>query len=251
MLKALLGLLLIFISSVFLFSRDFEIMKKFEPEIINLRNTKAGTLKMIEYLKNELISNTNSYDLYWKLSLAAYYYGNFYETNRDKKKEIFSKSRDYALTAVKINPNGVDGHYWLGVAYGLWSAANGILESFFYADEILDEMNKVIALQPDYFAGMPWAVRAKVYYYIPSFLYGSKEKAYQDMKTALKYGPDFRINYEYYAEILVNDGKYEEASKIIEKGINLPLDNRISLEENYSLVFLKQYQKIVNEKLKK
>lgn len=214
------------------------------------RNTPEGNLVLITAVSNELAKDPNNYELNWLFSAVLYFYGDYHEKDKEKKKAYFARCRDYAKKAVALNPNGPDGHYWLAIGYGKWSEANGILDSLFYADDIAAEMTRVIEINPKYFYGFPWAVRAKVYALAPGWplSVGDKQKAYQDMETAAKYGSGYKMIFQFYAEILQNDGRNEEALQMIDKALALPIDQLSPMEDR---IMISQLQKTRRQILKK
>ncbi len=221
-------------------------------DIGSRRNTHEGNVALLSEVSNEISLDSNKYELFWECSALWYTEGQLYATNRESKKYCFSNVKDNALIAVKLNPSGPEGHYWLGVGYGLWSEANGILDSLFYAGDILNEMTAVIELQPDFFHGEAWAIRAKVYDYAPGWpiSIGDKTKAYEDLKMAMKYGSNYRFILQTDVEILMNDGKYKEAREAAEKALTLPYDSRIPKEEDQGIAALSNYLIIINSALK-
>ncbi|OHD56323.1 MAG: hypothetical protein A2Y33_12000 [Spirochaetes bacterium GWF1_51_8] len=222
-------------------------------KLAKLRNTLEGTKQLIIELSTALKENPKSYDASWQYAAICYFYGDFYLKDKEAKKKYFTLCKDAAWQATQINPKGIDGHYWLGVGFGMWSEANGILDSLFYADDVASEMTKVIELDPSYFRGTPWMVRAKVYTYAPGWplSVGDSEKAKADMKMALKYGSDYRVVYVLYSDILMHWGQWDEAMKMIDKGLALPFDKTIPVEEERSLEQLNEYKKKVSAELAK
>lgn len=216
-----------------------------------LRTNLAGCLQLQEMISNELVKNPNSDEYYWIYAAMYYFQGDYYESDPAKKKAFFNKTKLYAAKALSINSNSADGHYWLGIGEAKWAEANGILDSLFAAPDIKDEMTKIIKIQPDYFHGIAFAVRAKVYDFAPGWpiSVGDKDKAYQDLATAMKYGPDSRIIYQQYAEILMNDNKYIEAKKMIENALALPLDEKFITEDSKCIRDLKTDLEIVKKHL--
>ncbi len=206
-------------------------------ELASLRNTKEGIIKLLTMLSNDYKTNSNSYNLNWQLSAMTYFYGDYYVTNNEEKKKVFEVSMNFGKKAVSLNPNGADGHYWLGIAYAKWSEANGILSSLFYADDVLDEMTKTIEIRPDFLWGLALSVRARVYSVAPPWpiSVGDRKKAYIDIYQALKHGPTYRLVWKFYAEILIDDGRIKEAKEVIEKALALPIDKRIPLEEEKTI----------------
>ncbi len=224
-----------------------------DEDIAMERNTHEGNIKLLENLSNELSTNSNSYDLNWEYAAILYFEGDIYETNINKRKEYYWKTKDYADRAIALNPNGVDGHFWKATGYGLWSQANGILNSLFCVGTVKDEMTKVIEIKTNFFRGLPWAIRAQTYNFAPGWplSIGNKEQSYKDIQIALKYGEDYRYVHQIYAEMLMNDGKYAEAKEEIEKSLNMSFDEKIPREEEKTIKGLKIDLEIVNKRLGK
>lgn len=246
-------IILILLSSLILVYAD--VVKDIaESDLAKMRNTKTGALQLLQYLKTELSKNPESYDLNWQYAAMCYFYADYYlpKDEKELKKKLFTLTKKYAQKAVNIKPNGVEGHYWLGVGIGLWSEANGILDSLFNADDVVMEMTKVIQLEPTYFRGTPWIIRAKVYNLAPGWplSIGDKQKSYEDAKIALQYGSNYRVVYVQYVDILINDKKWNEALKYIEKGLEIPFDQNIPIEEKKSIEQLKNFKKIVEKNIK-
>jgi tetratricopeptide (TPR) repeat protein len=174
-----------------------------------------------ETYKSGYLSKKN-YESAWEFAAIARFFGNYFVKDVEAKKKIFEEAKDAALFATKVNANGVEGHYYLGVAYGSWAEATGIMNSLFLAGPIVDEMTKVINLDPKFRNGSAYAVRARVYQKAPGWpvSIGDREKAQKDFEEAIKY--DNRMSYRFYAEFLMGIGEKEEARKIAEKGLNLP-----------------------------
>jgi hypothetical protein len=220
-------------------------------DIAKQRNTREGSLVLIAAISNELAKNTNSYELNWLYASMMYFYGDHYENNIDKKKAYFNLCKDYAIRAVSINSNDADGHYWLGVGYGKWSEANGILDSLFYADDVYNEMKAVVTMDSNYFFGFPWAIMATVHNFAPGWpiSVGDKEMSYKEVKTAIKLGPKFKFNYQAYAEILMNDGDFTNAKKVIDYALSMPFDEKYPREDEEVINRMKDDLKVISNRL--
>ncbi len=239
----------LFVFQAFIFSITTD--EFLSNELARQRYTQEGSLKLLSMISNELSENTESAELNWLYAAMLYFYGDYYEEDTAKKKEYFTQTKDFAFKAVLIDPNSADAHYWLGVGYAKWSEANGILDSLFYADDVRDEMTKVITLQTNFFKGIAWAIRAKVYNVAPGWpmSVGDKEESYRNISKALQIGSDFRFIHQLYAEMLLNDGNYREAKKVIEKALALPLDEKYLKEEEKVIGILQRYLIMANKKL--
>ncbi|MEJ2663912.1 MAG: hypothetical protein P8107_07695 [Spirochaetia bacterium] len=197
------------------------------------RETKEGLFELLQELELKMKAGQNDYDTLWMYAVLCYFYGDFYAEKKDVKKRYFTLCKDYADKAVHINPNGAAGHYWLGVGMAMWAEYNGILYSLFSADDIANEMTKVISLNPAFFKGMPWAIRASVYAFAPAVIsVGDKKKALADIKQALVYGKTYRQTYQLVADIYIYWKEWDKAHEIIEKALSLPFNNLMPVEES-------------------
>lgn len=246
--RAIITLILSF-SGTFLFPTTTD--EFLLTEMARQRNSEQTAYVLLAFISNQVLLRPDYDEANWLHAAMLYFIGDYYETNFQKKKELFTMTKDYALKAVQLNPDSADAHYWLAIGYAKWSEANGILDSLFYADDTLNELTKTLELRPGFYHGVAFGIRAKVYDLAPGWplSIGNKELAFRDIKTAFIFGPDFRFNYQLYAEILMNNGMFEEAKKQIEKGLALPYDKMYPREEDKIIAELNKYQVIVNERL--
>ncbi len=206
------------------------------------RNSKEGAKKAYEYYESEF-QKKKTYESAWKFSRAARFYAHYFVKDIEAKKKIFEKAKDVALEATKVDPLKPEGHYYLGVAYGSWAEANGVLQSLAYAQPIVDEMTKVIQIDPDFREGAAYMVRGRVYHKAPGWpiSIGDKEKAKNDFEKAIKY--QNRAAFRYYAEFLIDQGQKEKAKEIIQKGLSLPFNEEDKIVEEDEIAKLKELEK--------
>jgi hypothetical protein len=192
------------------------------------RSTQAGLTELLQEAAAALKTSPNDYGLLWKYAALNYFQGEFYSTARDEKRKFATLCKDNADKAVKVNPKGIAGHYWLGVGMAKWAEYNGILYSLFTADDILHEMNIVIGLDPAFFKGLPWAIRASVYGMAPAIIsVGDTAKARDDIITAMRYGKDNRSTYLTCADVYIALSDWSNAERLIDQGLALPYDPRL------------------------
>jgi len=75
-----------------------------------------------------LAGKEDDYGASWRLARVLYWIGDHTRTN-DAKKPIFQQGIEHAKRAVELDPNKPDGHFWLGVCYGVYGEAKGVLKS--------------------------------------------------------------------------------------------------------------------------
>ncbi|CAO0823529.1 Tetratricopeptide repeat protein [Desulfarculales bacterium] len=169
----------------------------------------------VELYVQALAADPNSEEAAWKLSRAWYWVGS--HLPEDQALEPFEKAMEAAKQAVAINQGSLPGHYWLGVAYGSYGKAKGIMKSLSLVDLIKEEMAWVINKDPAYEAGGPYRVLGRLYFKLPGLMGGSTDKAIQNLQTAIQHGPRRWLNHIYLAEAYIKAGKKELAKPLLEQ----------------------------------
>lgn len=167
----------------------------------------------------------------WRLSQAWFWIG--INTPEGQDVEPFEKAVNAAKQAVAINPNSLPGHYWLGVAYGVYGKAKGVMKSLSLVDPIKEEMNWVIAKDPNYENGGPYRVLGRLYFKLPGLFGGDTDKAIENLKKAVQLGPNRWINHLYLAEVYIKEDKTPEAKALIKQIIAGPAET--GFEPEYKL----------------
>lgn len=156
----------------------------------------------------------------WKLARAQYWLG--LHAPKEQKLDVYQKGVDAAKQAIALNPKSVAGHYWLGVNYGVYGSAKGVMESISLVNPIKAEMATVIELAPDYEAGGPYRVLGRLYYKLPGIFGGDNDKAMEYLRTAVKKGPHRYLNHIYLAEVYYDEDKSQEANQLLQAVIAGP-----------------------------
>lgn len=177
----------------------------------------------------QTLQGTPSYENYWKMAKAAYDYATHgIAANRtEERKAIYQEGRDAADRARKMNPAGVEGHYWFGVNLGSWAETNGIMASLFAAGDLLAAAEQAAKINPGYLNAAPLALKARVLHKAPGWpvSVGNRDQAEADLRRALTLGGDRnRSVFKFLAELLIDKGNKVEARTLLERGLSLPLD---------------------------
>lgn len=92
--------------------------------------------------------NPDSYEANWKLSRA---YVDVGETlnDEDKRAEYYNESEKFARAAIKINPEGSDGHLFLSIALGRVALDAGAKQRIKMSKEIKKEADLAIRFNPN------------------------------------------------------------------------------------------------------
>jgi len=175
----------------------------------------------------------NRYEAFWRLSRILYYIGEHTEKKKDKK-AIFAQGVYYAERAIELEPEKPDGHYWHGVNNGKYGETRGVLKSLFLVKPIKKAMNKVIEIDRSYEEGGPDRVLGRVYFKLPGFAGGSKEKSLEHLLKSKEYGPDDAVTRLYLAETYLELDEAGKAKEELDYVLNMEPDSRwtVAVEEN-------------------
>ncbi|MFB0565519.1 MAG: tetratricopeptide repeat protein [Candidatus Aminicenantaceae bacterium] len=208
-----------------LFSQDAEELiaqgDKLYEEMMDMTAAKEAQAKY----QKALTITENKYEAYWRLARIHYYIGANTESKKGKK-TIFSQGIYNAKKAVALEPEKPDGYYWLGVNYGVYGEARGVLKSLFLVDDIKDAMKKVIEIDRSYEDGGPDRVLGRVYFKVPGFAGGSKDKSLEYLSKSKELGPNDALTRIYLADTYLSLKKIDEARAELDYVLNMGSDSR-------------------------
>ena len=231
--KGIVIFLAVICFAVSLFSQDAEELIARADELFSQMKD-METAKEVESLLLKALGMTGgSYEALWKTSRILYYIGE-HTPDKKEKRAIFSRGVYYAEKAVDAEPERPDGHYWHGVNNGMYGDTRGVLKSLSLVKPIKNAMNKVIELDRSYEEGGADRVLGRVYYKLPGFAGGSKDKSLEHLLKSLEYGPNDAVTRIYLAETYLDMKEKEKAREQLEFVLNLPPDDRwtVAVKEN-------------------
>jgi len=120
-----------------------------------------------------------------------------------------------------------EGHYWLGINYGVYGEAKGILKSLSLVKPIKEEMNKVLALDPSFDDGGADRVLGRVYHELPGFAGGSKKKALEHLLKSREMGPQVGLTRIYLADTYLSLDEIEKARQELEFVVAMEPDPKL------------------------
>ena len=157
----------------------------------------------------------------WKLTRAHYWLGE-HTDSEDEKLAIFEKGTEYAKKGIDLKADCVDCYYWLGVNYGVYGEAKGVLKSLSLIDPIKDAMNKVIELDPEYSGGAAYRVLGRMEYKVPWVAGGSKKESAKYLEKAFELNPNSFLTRRFLAETYLGLKKKDKAESVLEWALTAP-----------------------------
>ena len=162
-----------------------------------------------------LAAGEDAYGTNWRLSRVEYWIGD-HTADKTVKKQIFQQGIEHAKKAIELGPNKVEGHFWLGVCYGVYGEAKGILKSLALVKPIKEAMRRVLEIDPAYDKGGADRVLGRVYHEVPGIAGGSEKKSLEHLLKAVEYGPRVGLNLLYLADTYISLDQIEKARETLE-----------------------------------
>ena len=183
-------------------------------QLFSERADLAKLREAIRILQQARFESLRTYEVEWKYARDCYFLGRHTDDDKERDK-AFEDGKVAAKIAVQMEPNKPDGHFWYGANLGEQANRSPIMVGAKAINEIGDEMNKVIELQPDYELASAYDALAQIE--LETGLMGGKpEKAVEYLEKALaleKNNGDVRIH---LAQAYLALKKEAEAKKQLE-----------------------------------
>lgn len=219
-------LLFVFLIFAFqVFSQDAEDLIAQGDKLYAEMKDMATAEKARAKYQEALLKAEDKYEAYWRMARIQYYIGAHTEKKKDKK-IIFSQGIYNAKRAVGLEPEKPDGYYWLGVNYGVYGEARGVLKSLFLVGDIKEAMNKVIELDRSYEDGGPDRVLGRVFFKVPGFAGGSKKKSLEHLLKSKEFGPADPLTRCYLADTYLAHKEVDKAREELEYVLSTEPDPR-------------------------
>jgi tetratricopeptide (TPR) repeat protein len=180
------------------------------------RGQEGKARQAAEMYQAALQADPKSEEAAWKAARAWYWVGD-HAQGEDAQIAAFEQGIAAAEKAIAVNPDSLGGHYWLGVNYGKYGSAKGVMKSLSLIDPIKEEMKRVIALDPDYEDGGPYRVLGRLYFKVPGLFGGDNDEAIQNLKIAVRKGPRRYLSHIYLAEVYLDEGQDQKARELLQE----------------------------------
>jgi tetratricopeptide (TPR) repeat protein len=173
-------------------------------------------------LRQALTKDPASYDAAWKLSKFNYYLA-MHTDNSKERDDAFQAGIDAGKTAVQLQNEKPDGHFWLGANYG-GAAEHSTIQGLATVNDIRNEMQTVLRLDEGYQDGSAYMVLGLVDLNAPSVVGGDPKKAVEEMEKGLRFGEPNAFLHLHLAEAYKKVGRNDDARKELKKILSMTPD---------------------------
>jgi tetratricopeptide (TPR) repeat protein len=192
------------------------------------RGEPARAKDAVELFKGAAAEDPASYDARWEGARAAYFYGAYTRSGApdSEKMAIFDGGITLAKQAVALSAKGVQGHFWLGVLYGVYGEAKGIFKSLSMVPLIKQEMQSCLEEDPAVEGWGPDRVLGRMYYKLPFFKGGDNKKSIAYLEKSLAGAPTNALTRLYLAETYKSEGMKPLAIQQLKAIVSMTPDPR-------------------------
>jgi hypothetical protein len=172
---------------------------------------------------------STAFESAWKLARADYWLGG--HAAAADRRAAFEDGMAAARTAVSLQPNRPEGHFWLAANMGALAESFGLRAGIKYRRPIKDELETVLRLDASFQQGSADRALGRWYFLVPGLFGGSHKRAEEHLRASLKNSPNSTASHFFLAELYRDDGRMPEARAELQAVIDAPLDPDWSPED--------------------
>ncbi len=171
---------------------------------------------------DRLARDPKDFESAWKLARARYWLGT--HADEARRKGFLEAGIAAGRTAVAINPNRPDGHFWIAANMGALAESFGLRQGLKYRGDIKDALETVLRLDPAYQQGSADRELGRWYFKVPGLFGGSDKKSEEHLRKSLTYNPNSSASLYFLAETLIALKKQDDARAALQKLADVPVD---------------------------
>lgn len=187
------------------------------------RENLANARKATEIWESRLKANARDFESAYKLARARYWLG----TNglpENERKAALEAGIAAARTAMALNANRPEGHFWLAANMGALAESFGLRQGIKYRGQIKDALLMTLKLDQGFLQGSADRALGRWYFKVPGLFGGSNKRSEEHLRKALTYNPSSVISLIFLADTLADMGRTEEARKEYQAAMDAPFD---------------------------
>ncbi|QOJ24647.1 MAG: hypothetical protein HRU78_14160 [Gammaproteobacteria bacterium] len=154
------------------------------------------------------------------------------EQDKNRRVQLFENCIAVADRALFLNANDVRGLFWKAAAMGKMAEDSGMVNALRMLRPMENLLLKVVALDEQYENAGAHRALGRIYHKLPGFpiSFGSNQKALMHLKRAHQLFPRDVITRAFYAELLYDEGRKDEARKHADFVLATPIAEEDALE---------------------
>ena len=179
-------------------------------------------------LRQARTADYGNYEAAWKLARASFYVGD-HTDNDDERRNMFREGTEAGKSAVKLQPDKPEGHFWLGANYG-GAAAHSTIANLSSFNDIKTEMDAVLRIDETYQGYSAYLGLGRLYLQAPRILGGDTSEAIKYLEKGVKLNPNHSLMRYHLAQAYESDNRDGEARKQLETVMSATPDPKYMAE---------------------
>lgn len=177
----------------------------------------------IEFLQAAAAATPGDYELAWRLGRALFFLGQEAQLEEDAR-AYHANGAQASARAVRVRPERVEGHFWLGVNLALCARLENPLSALRHVLRARRELERAARINAAYHAAGPLRVLGRLEHKLPRWLGGGINRARANFERAIEIAPTNTVTRLYYAEMLMDTGATDQMRAHLEYILNAPHD---------------------------
>lgn len=203
--------------------RDAQASPASDPDALYANRTDLSSVRQAAAIwEARLRQNPKDFASAAKLARVYYWLGG--HAPAEERKAMLEKGIAAGRTAVSIEPNRADGHFWIAANMGTLAESFGLRLGLKYRGEIRDELMTALRLDPAFQHGSADRALGRWYFKVPGLFGGSNAKSEMHLRKSLTYGPGNTTSLFFLAETLIGMKRTQEARDVLQQLKDTPGD---------------------------
>jgi len=170
----------------------------------------------------DLTRNPSDFDAAWKLARADYWIGG--HVAEAERRSIYENGIAAGRKAIALKPDRPEGHFWVAANMGAMAESFGVRQGIKYRGPIRDELETVLKIDPGFQQGSADRALGRWYFKVPRLFGGSHKEAEAHLRKSLEYNPRSTASHYFLAELMLDDGRRDEARAEVQRVLDAPID---------------------------
>ncbi len=152
----------------------------------------------------------------YELSKVCFFLGDRAE-EKDVKLKYFNRGRDYGESAIEVDDEIPEAHFWYMVNVGRVGQTKGVLNSLVLVPTVRKEIEAVLELDPKHTGALD--AQAMLYYELPGLLGGNLNKSIESLNKGIALDSNYTLLYVDMAKVYIKKKEYEKARWFLNRAI--------------------------------
>ena len=180
----------------------------------------------IDSYKKVLEIDKNNYEACWKIARSYFYILDTLPESKEMKKRhkvLGNEGMIYAWSALELNPQGVEGHYYYGLCVAEYTLGISLIKALTkgLASEFKNQMEESLKINKHYNSAGPLRALGRYWFRIP-WPKRNLNKSIHYLKESVAFFPMNVRSRVYLAESYLKAGEKELAKEQLQKAVILP-----------------------------